>query len=169
MDAYRHPDDDGFLPQHFCLNNIAQLINNNAKACVGTIGFPRINRIAGRDSLFESLAEDEFPYCLVQGYQPQIFRAEQSRDHGFANCGSDRRTPDRRGDRVGAYGDRKAGPSQGCYACPDQRRRPFQPGVQRDAYKRIGHTANSCDMLAIALYVDRYIKDMPDSDRKILN
>jgi hypothetical protein len=29
VDTYRHPDDNGHLPDHFCLNEIAMLIHNN--------------------------------------------------------------------------------------------------------------------------------------------
>ena len=38
---------------------------------------------------------------------------------------------------------------------PDHRRRSFVPGVQCNACKRIGHEASSCDMLAIALFLDK--------------
>ncbi len=37
--------------------------------------------------------------------------------------------------------------------------------MQCDACKCIGHDAVNCDVLAIALYINRYIKDVTDSER----
>jgi hypothetical protein len=52
---------------------------------------------------------------------------------------------------------------------PDQRRRMFLPGVQCDACKHIGHVASTCNMLALALLLEKYIKQsLSDNDwRKI--
>ena len=120
IDAYYPLDDDaGYLPQHFCLSNVAQLIKNKAKAPVHGIGSSQINRVGGLDSPYASLADDDFPCCLIQGYQPWVFWAEQSCDHIFPDRGSDRRVSDCRSDRVGVYGGQKAGPPQGRYAHPD--------------------------------------------------
>ena len=47
---------------------------------------------------------------------------------------------------------------------PDQRRCSFIPGVQCDACKLIGHEASSCDMLAIALFLNKYIKHSLSDD-----
>ncbi len=47
---------------------------------------------------------------------------------------------------------------------PDLRRRSFIPGAQCDACKRIGHEASSCDMLAIALFLDKYVKHSLSDD-----
>ena len=46
--------------------------------------------------------------------------------------------------------------------------RDYKPGVQCDACKRIGHDAVNCDMLAIALYIDRYTKDISATDRSTI-
>ncbi len=45
----------------------------------------------------------------------------------------------------------------GRFAWSDKWRRPFMPDKQCAACKRIGHEAVNCDMLALALFVDRYI------------
>jgi hypothetical protein len=56
--------------------------------------------------------------------------------------------------------------THGRYTRPDQRRRPFKPGVQCAACKRVGHEAVNCDMLAIALFIDRYTKkDLTATDK----
>jgi hypothetical protein len=49
---------------------------------------------------------------------------------------------------------------------PDQRRHSFLHGMQCDACKRPGHKASSCDMLAIALFLDKHVKhSLSDKDR----
>jgi hypothetical protein len=48
---------------------------------------------------------------------------------------------------------------------PDRRRRPYLPDVICAACKRRGHPATSCDMLAIALFVDRHKQQLSDSER----
>ena len=48
---------------------------------------------------------------------------------------------------------------------PDQRRHPFLPGVICAACKRTGHEASSCDMLAIALFVERHKNQLSDSEK----
>ncbi len=50
---------------------------------------------------------------------------------------------------------------------PDQRRRKFLPGVQCEACKHLGHVASTCDMLAMALFVEKYIKQsLSNKDRR---
>ncbi len=50
---------------------------------------------------------------------------------------------------------------------PDQRRRKFLPGVQCEACKHLGHVALNCDMLAMALFVEKYIKhSLSNKDRR---
>ncbi len=46
VDTYRHPDDDGHLPDQFRLNEIAMLIHNNAKHRIRDVHTPRIHRVA---------------------------------------------------------------------------------------------------------------------------
>ncbi len=47
IDAYRHPDNDNFFPQHFQLTKIATLIYSNAKARVNDFGNPWVNQVVG--------------------------------------------------------------------------------------------------------------------------
>jgi len=51
---------------------------------------------------------------------------------------------------------------------PDLRHRTFLPGVQCAACKRLGHEAASCDMLAIALFLDKYKKTLPEDSRRTI-
>ena len=54
---------------------------------------------------------------------------------------------------------------RGRFAHPDQRRRSFLPNVQCEACKRIGHEAINCDMLALALIIERHKQSLSDAKR----
>ena len=47
--------------------------------------------------------------------------------------------------------------SRGQYPCPDHNRRAWDPDITCAACKRRGHPASNCDMLAMALFLDKYI------------
>jgi hypothetical protein len=157
INAYRHPDNDGILPDHLRLDGIATLIHNNAKHRVRDLHSPRVRRVAGMDTTWDAAEDDEAPFCHLQGYTPRLHRLD-----GYRNRGDDAHR--NRGGAEGCYGLRTPRPPpdkpQGRYTRPDQRRRAYKPGVQCNACKRIGHDAINCDMLAIALYIDRYTKDI---------
>ena len=177
VDTYRHPDDDGHLPDQFRLNEIAMLIHNNAKHRIRNVHTPRIHRVATIGPHFDNDDDDDNlpdPHLLVQGYLPRVNRVDCQNDRTVSSPrqNTPRFVGDRYGDRGGGnrFGDHGKGPptpvSQGRYTRPDQRRRPFKPGVQCAACKRIGHEAANCDMLAIALFIDRYTKqELNPSDK----
>jgi hypothetical protein len=162
VDTYRHPDDDGHLPDQFRLSEIAMLVHNNAKHRLCEFHTPQIHRTSAPDETWVDGYNTDNPLYLVQGYCPQIHWLEQKGDcppaGRVAQCGS--RNGDRQ-DRPPTQGSR-----QGQYNCPDQRRHPFKTGVQCAACKQIGHEAANCDMLAIALFIDRYTnKEMSDKEK----
>ena len=168
VDAYPHPDNDGILPDHLRIDGIATLIHNNTKHRVRDLHSPRINRVAGMDTIWDVSDDSELPYCHVQGYRPRALRLDGQRpSDGFRTRGDD--GPRQRGGADRRNGARNTRPNpdkpQGRLTRPDQRRRAYQPGVQCDACKRLGHNAVNCDMLAIALYIDRYVKDITDNER----
>ena len=172
VNAYLAPDDDdGFLPANLHINGIATAIYMNASARAHDVGLasPRVRRVAGEwdPTSWPPVPEDKLPLCGVQGYQPRACRVDQGQGrfrHPYERdgpAGRGGRGPDR--DRVGRGRrefDRDAQrPSPRDRSIrPDLRRRSFLPGVQCGACKRIGHEAASCDMLAIALFLNRYIK-----------
>ena len=104
---------------------------------------------------------------MIQG-PPAVFRFERQR-------GDDRRGQyDQRGrgdsdrDRTQGAGydsrpprdrDRPRRP-RGPVANPDRNRRPYLADVQCDACKRVGHVAKHCDMLATAICLERYMKNV---------
>jgi hypothetical protein len=174
IDAYRNPDNNTFLPQHFRLTNVTALIHNSAKARVQDIGHPRINRVSDWNSFYDMYDDNELALCHVQGYCPRVLAVGAIRDRGPMSRAFDRRGSTRRpgfdDDRCLAHpdtsGDRRPPTPRGQFARPDQRRCSFLPGVQCEACKRIGHKATNCDMLAMALFVDRYAKaSLAESDR----
>lgn len=188
VDSYRHDEDEYFLPQHYRVTNIAMLIHNNAKARVRDLGHRRVNRVAGWDSLTDVLSDDELQFCHIQGYEPRVFRMDQGRDqsrdqnrdrggHGPDRRGFDRRLrfdhcqdnstllSDRSSRSSTTSSERGSAAPRGRFARPDQCRRSFLPNKQCEACKRVGHEAVNCDMLALALFIERHKKSLTDTAR----
>jgi len=103
---------------------------------------------------------------------------EQGRDRG--GRGPDRRGFDRRlgfdhrqdkpslaSDRTSTSStlssERSSATARGRFARPDQLHRSFLPNVQCEACKRIGHEAINCDMLALALFIERHKQSLSDA------
>jgi hypothetical protein len=178
VNAYLSDDDDGFLPANLCINGIATAIYMNASARVRDVGMasPRVRRVAG-DWDSTPVFDDELPLCGVQGYCPRVYRVEQGQDRFRRPY--DREGPAGRGGR--GFDRDMAGRGRGDFACdgrrpsprdrsirPDLRRCTFLPGVLCAACKRLGHEASTCDMLAIALFLDKYKKTLPDDSRRAI-
>ena len=198
LDSHRDATDDGHVPHHLRLSGLATMIHNNAKARVKDFAAPRIHKLDGMDSVWDLVDDDELPFCHVQGYEPRVLRLDQGRDRGRGREFDRRETPSLRGDRHDGsglrggnrdydrrdnsgfrertpgrsrYGDRSNRPSDtvpGRPVRPDQRRRPFLPGVICAACKRTGHEASSCDMLAIAIFVEKHRNSLSDSEKSAI-
>jgi hypothetical protein len=150
-------------------------------------GTPRVRRTFGDPSPGSwspsAWAEDAgLPLCLVQGYAPQVYRMEQGCDPDRPpqfGCPYDRMGPPGRGgcdhghpaprDWKGGHNnecdDGRPSPRD-CSIRPDQQHCGFLPGVQCDTCKRIGHVTTKCDMLAMAIYLDKYIKQSLSEEDK---
>jgi hypothetical protein len=171
VNAYQNTEDNSYLPNHLCINSIAAMINNNAKHCVRDTGMPRINRVTGSNDVWEmvhatrSADANDYPFCHVQGYCPRAFCLKQGRDctpggHGSECWGSEGgRGVDCRGFDCYNHDCRR-----GRFAQPDKNWHEFEPNVQCNPCKCIGHEAATCNMLAIALFLDRYKLDMSKAD-----
>jgi len=183
VNAYLLDDDDGYLPANLCINGIATVIYMNASARARDVGLasPRVRRVAGDwDSTpLPPVPDDELPLCGVQGYRPHVYRVEQGcQDHfrrpyerdGPAGCGGRGFDRDRAGRGQRDFDRDAQHPSPRDWSIrPDLRRRSFLPGVQCKACKLIGHEASSCDMLAIALFLNKYIKmSLTDDTRRTI-
>jgi hypothetical protein len=181
VNAYLSDDDEGFLPANLCINGIATAIYMNASARVRDIGLasPRVRRVAGDwdSTTLPPASDDELILCGVQGYCPRVYRVDQGHDRSRRSY--DRDGPAGRGGR--GFDRDMAGSGRGDFArdgrrpsprdrsiCPDLCRRIFLPGVQCAACKRIGHEASSCDMLAIALFLDKHKKTLTDDSRRTI-
>ena len=175
---YRDPDDNGYLPQHLWLNCIATLINNNAKTRVRDIATPRARHTDGATFDWDTLDNNEQPYCHIQGFTPRVLRLDQDRNRVDNGCDrGGRRELDRWGspgfrdhgfcdrDPGGPPGDCRGNAPQGRSIRPDQRRRPYMPNVIGAVCKRRGHPASSCDMLAISLFVERHKNQLLESEK----
>jgi hypothetical protein len=137
IDAYRNPDDDNFLPQHFRLTNVATLIHNSAKAQVQDIGYPCINQVSGWDSIHDIFDDDKLALCHVQGYRAWVLAVGTTCGRGPVGCTSNHRGSycrhgfdnDCRQDCPDTSDDRCPPALHGQFARTDQRQRSFLPGV----------------------------------------
>ncbi len=182
VNAYLSDDNDAFLPANLRINGIAKAIYMNASARTRNVGLasPRVRRVAGNwdPTSLPPVPDDKLPFCGVQGYHPRAYRVNQGQDR-FC-CPYERDGPAGRGgpgsnrDRTGRGRhefDRDAQRPllRDRSICPDLRRRSFLPGVQCETCKHIGHEAASCDMLAIALFLNKYIKtSLTDNSRRTI-
>ena len=90
-DAYRHPDNDGILPDHLQLDGIATLIHNNAKHRVRDLHSPWVRLVAGVDTMWDAAEDDKAPFCHLQGYTPRLHRLDgywNRGDDAHRNCGA---------------------------------------------------------------------------------
>ena len=53
-------------------------------------------------------------------------------------------------------------PSHGRFACPDRNDGQCRPDTICDACRRTGHVVANCDVLAIALFIKKYKRDLSD-------
>ncbi len=161
---------------------LAGQMNKNARARVRDV-IPRIARRLVWDQDEEHISTPE-----IQGYQiPRAYRMDtprirppydgsnRGRQHVRRHDDSDGgheafRRPDRvtggepfrRPERNGVAQDAH----QGRYARPDHNQRAWDPDITCAACKWRGHPASNCDMLAMALFLDKYIsKTMSHADR----
>jgi hypothetical protein len=183
VNAYLADDDEGYLPTNLCINGIATAIHTNALSRVRDVGQLRVRQVAGDwdTKPLPAVAADKLPLCAVQGYCPWVYGVDQGQDRFRSPsgcCPHDRDGPAGRGghgfnrDKAGrgcCNFDRDGGQSspRNRSICPDQRRCSFLHGVQCDACKCLGHEASSCDMLAIALFLDTHVKhSLSDDDHR---
>ena len=153
-----------------------------------------LERVDGAYTDLDLYDEVEHPYCHIQGYTPRVLRLEQGRDwkapgrdrvRGFNRGRRNPVSPGSSGSRDGdlphfrpgdrnSYGrrgdDNRPGNDnpQGRSIHPDRRRWPYLPDVICAACKRRGHPASSCDMLAIALFVDRHKQQLSEQERSAI-
>ena len=157
--------DDGYLPTHLCVMGLANQIHTHARSRALAV-VPKIRRTIAMGDEWDRRA-------TIQG-SPRIARLD-ARDNGRPHLqdfgrGSPR-VNTRDDSRPGGYrplvqGGRDGGRTRstptprGRYARPDRNGGDLNPSVVCDACRRTGHVAANCDVLAIALFIEQYKKDL---------
>jgi hypothetical protein len=185
IDTYLSKLDFGYLPPNLCLMGLAAQMNKNARARVREV-LPRVARRLAWDQDGWHPSPPE-----IQGFHlPRVFRTETHRDRLQSGITSshtaDRRFDGRDGrgaqrfDGHDGRGDQRLSPQdanrgfnrrpardgpRGRYARPDHNRRLWDPDITCAACKRRGHPAANCDMLAMALFLEKYNRSMSNADR----
>ena len=153
--------DDGYLPASLCVMGLATQLHTNARTRAQAV-IPRVRRtldgtfdgegrrIAIQDSpMVARLADDRGNLCEGRG----------GRDDSRSVTGNAR--PFVQGGRIGGRPGRY--PAQrGRFVRPDRNGGDFRPDVICDACRRKGHVAANCDVLAIALFIEKYKRDLSD-------
>ena len=155
--------DMGYLPPSLCMMELANRIDRNARARVSQYDIPRMNRIFG---VGDSADDDESATPIIQGSTPAVFRTDvnsRGRELRCQGIGDNRYSG---GALAGPRNASIARDSRGRYARPDHNRRKFDPSIICDACKRRGHPASQCDLLAQAIFLNKYMKhSLPDMAR----
>jgi hypothetical protein len=184
INNFYSPIDDGFLPTMLCVMGLAHQLNKAAKARVKS-ALPRVYRTARGFN-----KDDAYFTVPIQGSPQRAFRVD-----GACNAGGHDYQPPRRGNgagggqayppRDGTGGNRsfpprsyppndRGGPSRppsgadtsrGCFVNPGCNNRRWDPSLVCDACCRSGHLASQCNMLAMAIFIEKY-KSGTSADEK---
>jgi hypothetical protein len=153
--------DDGYLPVNLCIMGLATQLNANARTraqaiiprvhrTLGGISGNRDNRVAIQDSpMVARLADDRG--------QPREQRGGGGRNTDCSNQGGGR--PYVQGGRGGGRSGRTPA-RHGRFVRPDRNNGEYCPDIICDACRRKGHVAANCDVLAIALFIEKYKREL---------
>ena len=148
----------GYLPPNLCMMELANRIDKNARARVSQYGGPWANRMYG---VADEWDEDDSASPLIQGYAPTVYRTDvggRGRDFCRQGVGDNRSSGGAQGGTRDNYRPRDLTQPRGQYAHPDHNRCKFDPTLICDACKRHGHPASQCDLLAQAIFLNKYMK-----------
>jgi hypothetical protein len=118
---------------------------------------PCVHRILGLSP--DPTYDDDFhPHVYLTDFGGRGQDPPDVGDRPGGNRGRDTRGSDRGVGRF-RYPDRGRDPTpRGRYARPDHDRRIYDKDLQCEACKRVGHAAATCDILAQALFITKYMK-----------
>ena len=161
INNYFSVDDDGFLSGSLCIMGLAHQLNKAAKLRAKLV-LPRANHLGGEMNAWQF----DVP---IQG-SPNVFWMDAGgRDRPPPCDGCDGR--DNRGGRGfqsrpftpdgcnGGSCPPSADHSRGSFVCPDCNGRKWDPDLVCDACRWSSHIAAQCDMLAIAIFINKYKKE----------
>ncbi len=165
IDTFQSPD-FGYLPPHLCMMGLATQMHKNAKARVWDI-FPMAQRTQGFQNPSIQGCVPPHPYQMDT---PKLFYTATTSDLSAMTLSRGSGQDDCRTVSASQQGCNQGRPREptGCgrYARPDHNQRNWDPNVVCAACKRRCHPASKCDMLAMALFLDRYIKSFMTSAEK---
>jgi hypothetical protein len=149
--------DDGYLPPNLCIMGLATPLHTNARTRAHGV-IPRVRRTLGM-----SVGEGDRG-GIIQG-SPRVARLADERAPFRESRGG--RGDSRQGaSRPFVQGGRGIGrtgcPSRGRFTRPDRNDGPYCPDTICDACRRTGHVAANCDVLAIALFIEKYKRELSD-------
>jgi hypothetical protein len=171
VETFQDPYDKDYLPRHLCLMGFAQWLDKNQRLHVHEV-IPCVRCIQGFGN---HSGFNPQPSYDDHGYNPQVYctdiggRGCDAR--GYDNCFDGGHGCDAQGtdgaDGCPRYLARgRDTVNWGCYACPDHNQRVFDKDLQCDACKRVGHAAATCDVLAHALFLTKYMKHSLDEKNR---
>jgi hypothetical protein len=138
------------------------VLTKNRQFCVRDI-LPHVHRIQGFGEPPELF---DHPSCLIQGYSPQLYQMDLAgHGQGAKGCfdggpGHDAQDNNRFDDRLQTPACGRNPTRCGRYARLDHNHHIYNPNVQCKPCKCIGHPAAMCDMLAQALFLEKYMKHL---------
>ena len=154
--------DDGYLPPNLCIMGLATQLHTNARTRAQAV-VPRVRRTLGM------YVDDGVRGSSIQGSLRVARLADERHDRPPYRDGR----AGRGGSHLGAsspfvQGGRGNGrpgrppPTRGRFTRPDRNDGPYRPDTVCDACRRTGHVAANCDVLAIALFIEKYKRDLSE-------
>ena len=149
--------DDGYLPHNLFIMGLATQLHTNARTRAFAV-IPRVRRTL-------SMSVEEWDCgAIIQG-SLRVARLANERApfcDSREGRGDSRQGASRPFLQGGRGNGRTARPSRGRFTCPDRNDGPYRPDTICDACCRTGHVAANCDVLAIALFIEKYKRDLLD-------
>ena len=154
--------DDGYLPPNLCIMGLATQLHTNARTRAQAV-VPRVRRTLGM------YMDEGDRGSSIQGSLRAARLAEERHERPPYRDGRAGRGGSHMGvSRPLVQGGRGTGrpgrppPTRGRFTRPDRNDGPYRPDTVCDACRRTGHVAANCDVLAIALFIEKYKRDLSD-------
>jgi hypothetical protein len=154
--------DDGYLPSHLHLHGLATSIHQNAMSWLRDIGTPCVRRLNGGNVAIRRIPT---VHCLACQCDDKWHHGGYGDRGGYGDLdpGDKRRDCVRESPRDGSCFASTLARSRklrGPVSNPDRNRQPYLADVQCDACKHVRHVAKHCNMLATAICLERYMKNV---------
>ena len=173
IENYNSGVDDGYLPTNLCIMGLALQVYKHANARAQTV-LPRARRTIGWHDDTDPDTQTEGAFQVMRFDGTGRDRPPPRDGRGGRPPTSHGRYPPRQEIQSGRDGypprpivqggrdsRRPMGEQRGRFARPDRNRGEYRPDIICDACRRPGHVAANCDVLAIALFIEKYKRDIP--------